>query len=174
MSSSRGYIGRSQMVCPSVLRLALVAPGASTLKFASTQSSKNAGSQCGDLTIVEWKSLGSSPTLKNKARSTSITVPVVTTTVRLPDLRTAVGPMVGSYFHVSHFIVPSASEITDQLSSSGTNWCGIRIRKRGKYRMRVIGPNHLRNDGVTVSRRARAWGVCSVCESYWPGHGCSH
>ena len=110
------------MVCPSVLRLALVAPGASTLKFASTQSSKNAGSQCGDLTIVEWKSLGSSPTLKNRARSTSITVPVVTTTVRLPDLRTAVGPMVGSYFHVSHFIVPSASEITDQSSSSGTNW----------------------------------------------------
>ena len=92
-SASSGYIGRAQTVCPSDFRLALVAPGASTLRFISTQSSKNWGSQCGDLTMVEWNSAGSRPLAKNNARSTSITARLVTTTVRLPEVRTAVGPV---------------------------------------------------------------------------------
>ena len=46
------HFGRWQMLCPRVCRLALVEPGASTLKFAAAHSSKKCHWQCGDLTTM--------------------------------------------------------------------------------------------------------------------------
>ena len=56
--SSSGKMGRWQTTCPSDRRLALVAPGASTLTSRPHQSANICGSQCGDLTTTRSKCSG--------------------------------------------------------------------------------------------------------------------
>ena len=68
-SSSSGYMGRLQTVCPRLGRLALVDPGASMLKFAAAQAVKKRSWQCGDFTTTRSNSRGSQPWARKRERS---------------------------------------------------------------------------------------------------------
>ena len=91
-SGSSGQIGRRQTLWPRLKRLALVEPGASTLRLHAAQASKNCGWQCGDLTTIASKARGSWPCARNSERSNRATGRVVSTRVRRPARSTAVRP----------------------------------------------------------------------------------
>ena len=112
-------MGRAQRLCPRLRKLALVAPGASTLMSNSAPSAKKRGWQWGLLTTVMSKLAGFCPLARNRERSYRLMGRLVTTSVMGPLPITAVGPAYQASPCDSLVTWPSESKRTLPVTRTG-------------------------------------------------------